>query len=1119
MNNTRSLGELIQKIDAFIRMYYKNRIIRGIIYSVGLLVVFFLLLNFLEYFSYFGKTTRAILFFGYLIFAIILLYAYIIEPLLRLLKIRKTITHEQAANIISRHFPEISDRLINTLQLGSMTNHDEGNLEVLEAAIRQKTEKIRHIPFTEAIDKKENVRKMPYALIPLLIVILIFIAAPSMIREPAHRISTYRTHYERPMPFSFVIQNEDLSVLKGEDLDIYIKLTDKELPAEIFIEFDKKVSRCIRVSNTEFIYRFKNISKNQSFKLQGGGFYSDDYKIKVVPRPVIINYTVSLEYPAYIRRQNEEIANTGDFSVPIGTNITWKFNTEAVDSVFLKTNISEKPTIKKLSDNSFSTTVKVMESFDYVIIPQNSFTISRDSLLHQITVIPDMYPEIMVETLIDSSNYNLAFYTGQIKDDYGFDKLDFIVKKRNVKHPDKILEDTRKSINIDRSVNSQTFFYNADFSDINIEPGDRIEYWFEVWDNDRINGSKSTRSSLGTVEVPGIAEREQQIADRQNEMTTEMTSVQKELLRLSKEIEQLQKTILQKESISWEDTQKLQQMLEQQQELQSKVEKLKDENTALNRLQNEINPYNEDIMKKQQELQKLFDDIMTDEMKKLFEDIQNLLDKLDREKMQDALNQMKLSNKDLMDDLDRTLELFKQLEMEKMITETVEKLNKLAEEQDELLKETSDAGSDSEELDKKQEEIAEQFEKIKEDINKLEEKNEELEEKYDMIETGDTQKDIENSMQKSRENLQKNQKKNAAPHQKDASDKMKEMAENFMDMMMQMQNEQLGEDIKMVRKLLEDLVDISFDQEDMIDKTININKMDPRFNQILSDQKKINDDLRLVEDSLNAIARRQLAIQQFILREISQINHNVEETLKSLEDRNISVAGTRQQFVMTSINNLALMLSEALEQMNEDMMSNSDDGSSCPNPGSGQGKSKKNMKSMKDLQQQMNQQMEQLKNQMGKQGEEGKPMPGGQTMSEQFARMAAQQEALRRQMQDYIEELKKETGKGDGNAMKAIEEMEETEKDLVHKRITNETLLRQERILTRLLESEKAEMEREQEERRESREAEDYPVTSQDSIIEIYRKKMAERELFRTIPPQMNSFYRTKVNNYFIQVQ
>ena len=1119
MNNTRSLGELIKKIDAFIRMYYKNRIIRGIIYSVGLLVAFFLLLNFLEYFSYFGKTTRAILFFGYLIFALILLYAYIVEPLLRLLKIRKTITHEQAANIISRHFPEISDRLINTLQLGSMTNYDEGNLEVLEAAIRQKTEKIRHIPFTEAIDKKENVRKMPYALIPLLIVILIFIAAPSMIREPAHRISTYRTHYERPMPFSFVIQNEDLSVLKGEDLDIYIKLTGEELPAEIFIEFDKKVSRCIRVSNTEFIYRFKNIIKDQSFKLQGGGFYSDDYKIKVVPRPVIINYTVSLEYPAYIRRQNEEIANTGDFSVPIGTNITWKFNTEAVDSVFLKTNISEKPTIKKLSDNSFSTTVKVMESFDYVIIPQNSFIISRDSLLHQITVIPDMYPEIMVETLIDSSNYNLAFYTGQIKDDYGFAKLDFIVKKRNVKHPDKILEETKKSINIDRSVNSQTFFYNADFSDINIEPGDRIEYWFEVWDNDRINGSKSTRSGLGTVEVPGIAEREQQIADRQNEMTTEMTSVQKELFKLSEEIEQLQKTILQKESISWEDTQKLQQMLEQQQELQSKVEKLKDENTALNRLQNEINPYNEDIIKKQQELQKLFDDIMTDEMRKLFEDIQNLLDKLDREKMQDALNQMKLSNKDLMDDLDRTLELFKQLEMEKMITETVEKLNKLAEEQDELLKETSDAGSDSEELDKKQEEIAEQFEKIKEDINKLEEKNEELEEKYDMIETGDMQKDIEDSMEKSRENLQKNQKKNAAPHQKDASDKMKEMAENFMDMMMQMQNEQLGEDIKMVRKLLEDLVDISFDQEDMIDKTININKMDPRFNQILSDQKKINDDLRLVEDSLNAIARRQLAIQQFILREISQINHNVEETLKSLEDRNISVAGTRQQFVMTSINNLALMLSEALEQMNEDMMSNSNDGSSCPNPGFGQGKSKKNLKSMKDLQQQMNQQMEQLKNQMGKQGEEGNPMPGGQTMSEQFARMAAQQEALRRQMQEYIEELKKETGKGDGNAMKAIEEMEETEKDLVHKRITNETLLRQERILTRLLESEKAEMEREQEERRESREAKDYPVTSQDSIIEIYRKKMAERELFRTIPPQMNSFYRTKVNNYFIQVQ
>jgi hypothetical protein len=104
MQNSKSFEALISKIDAFIRMYYKNRIIRGIIYSVALLVVFFLLLNLLEYFSYFGQLTRAILFFGYITLALALISVYIAIPALKLFKIGKRISYEQAADIISRHF-------------------------------------------------------------------------------------------------------------------------------------------------------------------------------------------------------------------------------------------------------------------------------------------------------------------------------------------------------------------------------------------------------------------------------------------------------------------------------------------------------------------------------------------------------------------------------------------------------------------------------------------------------------------------------------------------------------------------------------------------------------------------------------------------------------------------------------------------------------------------------------------------------------------------------------------------------------------------------------------------------------------------------------------------------
>jgi hypothetical protein len=61
--------QLIYKLDAFIRKYYKNQVIRGIIYTVGALAVFFLLTNLVEFFGHLGMLGRAILFYGYLIVA------------------------------------------------------------------------------------------------------------------------------------------------------------------------------------------------------------------------------------------------------------------------------------------------------------------------------------------------------------------------------------------------------------------------------------------------------------------------------------------------------------------------------------------------------------------------------------------------------------------------------------------------------------------------------------------------------------------------------------------------------------------------------------------------------------------------------------------------------------------------------------------------------------------------------------------------------------------------------------------------------------------------------------------------------------------------------------------
>jgi len=146
---------------------------------------------------------------------------------------------------------------------------------------------------------------------------------------------------------------------------------------------------------------------------------------------------------------------------------------------------------------------------------------------------------------------------------------------------------------------------------------------------------------------------------------------------------------------------------------------------------------------------------------------------------------------------------------------------------------------------------------------------------------------------------------------------------------------------------------------------------------------------------------------------------------------------------------------------------------------------------------------------MGNKGQNGSGMMPG---SEQFARMAAQQEALRRQMEELMSKLKNK-GKNPGGDI--AEMMEQTEKDLVNKQLTNETMRRQQEIMSRLLESEKAEREREQDEQRKSNEAKNQNVSNPGQFLEYKRLKEKEMELLNTVPPGLTPYYKERVNNYF----
>lgn len=1104
---------LISKLDEFIRKYYRNKLIRGGIFFVAIFLAFFLAIAILEYFGRFSTGVRTGFFYSYILINAAILWRLILVPLFRLFRLGRTISHEEAAGIIGRHFPEISDKLLNTLQLKSLETQAGGaSRELIRAGIDQKIEKLRPVPFTLAINIRQNLKYLRYALPPAILLLLILIISPEVITEPSERIVNHNTVYVPPAPFTVTLLNEKLEAVQQEDFLLEARVEGTELPAELYVEMSGTRYRMERKSPVLFRYNIRNIQESKRIRLVNDLYASGFYDIRVLPKPIVLSFETALDYPSYTGKADENLENTGDLTVPAGTSVNWRFFTRDARKIFFSYE-QETEEISSPSSNTFSVDRRAMRSVSYTVLAGNEFLTSRDSMSFSITVIPDAYPSISVEQTRDSIFDKKIYFRGLIRDDYGFSRLTFNYRHdQTADASDEPSEEYLVEIPVSKMSNQQQFFHFFDLDSIEVLPGNQIEYHFEIWDNDGVSGPKVTRSQPMIFKAPTLDEIEQKNEEDSRRISDELENSIREAKDLQKKAEELSRKLVEKQNVGWQEQQQLQELMQEQKELQEKIERIRKENEIKSFQEQQYKKVDEELVRKQQRLEELFNQILDEDMKKLFEELQQLLDKADKEKVQEMLEKMQNDSKDLEKQLDRNLELFKQLEFEKKLQESIDKLKDLSARQEELGEKSEEKKADAEDLQKEQEKLNEEFNNLRKDLDDLEQKNSELEEPNPMIDSDPSEERIMEDMEEGTEKLRKGMPAQAAPDQKGAAEKMQKLASQMEEMQSEMYTEELGENIESLREILENLLQLSFDQEELIARTAETSTMDPRYPQIIETQKRIKDDLVMVEDSLWALSKRQQMIEPFVTREIQDINHYVGKALEDLVERRKGPAGEDQQFVMTSMNDLALLLSEALNQMMNAMQMQSAGSCKKGSPKPGQGTA--SMKSMRQLQQQLNEQIKKMKEGQGKQPNKSETGRNSAS-SEGFARAAAQQEAIRRMMEQYQEEMK-EQGMGNSTELREMmQQMEKTEAELVNKIITQQTLERLKDIETRLLKHEKAELQREMEEQRESKEGKSFNNRNLEEFLEYNKLKNKEVELLRTVPPNLRPFYKEKVNQYF----
>ncbi len=1224
---------LIGRLDAFIRKYYANKVIRGTLVFLSCLLFYILTVSIGEYYLYLPVWSRITIFSAFVALGASALVAWIIIPLAKMGRLGKVISHEQAADIIGRHFPEVSDRLLNILQLKRQNDHIASR-ELAEASINQKISQISVVPISNAIDLSRNRKYLPYLLPLVLAGVFILVAAPNVFKEGSSRLLQPTKAFEKPAPFRFVVKNPALLAVRNSDFVLTIEMTGSALPAEVSVETSTERLPMQPLDNHQFQYTFKNVTEAVNFRFYAAGFYSSENLLRVVQRPVLKEFKVQVSYPAYTGRKNEVRNSLGDMTVPVGTAVSWALVTDHTDAATIHFGSGTPIPLNKNSGN-YGFQFRFLNDTGYTLTLENKSGGISDSYKYNVQVIPDQYPTLQVQQFRDTVSGKQVLVTGTAGDDYGVSRVSF-----NYEVTDKNKTVLKKSIPVKTTGGVLAPFQQYfDIHGLNLKPGQKVTYYVEAWDNDGVHGSKASRSEMMAFFMYDEKQLDSAINENSKQINSGMSNSAQRTQQLQNDYKSMQSKMLQSNQMDWEQKESLEQMMKRQMDLKTNMENIK-QRFEEQMQQSEQKKYSDNLKEKQEEMKKQLDNLLNKELEEQMKVLKELMEKLNKEDAMETMQRLEQENKLFKMDMERMQELMKKMEMQMRMEDMANKMDELAKKERDLQKETEkaekndqQAGKDpagdkkdgekgddkngdkkdgksgddkadkkgdkngddkdggdknedkkdgkdgqqksgeksdnkngeqkngkegdkqsknNEELGKEQNEIKKQLDKVmKDDLKDMKKLAKETKQDGELDDEEQQGKEAGEDMEESEQELKQNKKDKASKKQDKAAKNLEDMAKSLRKKASGMDMDQIEIDIKATRQLLTNLMRLSFDQEDLLESVGRTSMSSQAYLTNQEKQNRLHNNSFMIRDSLFALSKRVPKMPAIVNRETTELEYNMKKAVDALENRNQSGAVTYQQYVMTHTNNLALMLngllSNLMQQQNEGKQGG--EGSSCPKPGQkpGPGKAGKGKNpqdgpgsQLSDIiteQKQLGESMQKMQQQGGKkpgskqgqkpgqgqpgqgqngsgQGEEGDPN-GEDGNAEQIARLAHQQAMLRKKIQE-LTSLLNSNGLGNSKEMREVEQkMDKNETDLVNRRLTNELLMRQKEIETRMLEVEKSLREQEQDDKRSSKSGEEISRPVPPALQKYLTDQRQLLELYKTVPAQLKPYYRQMVDNYF----
>jgi hypothetical protein len=1005
-----------------------------------------------------------------------------------MLSLLKPIDLKTTTKIIQNHFTSIEDKLLNIIELNDLPQNQYSN-ELILASIDQKIEQLKVFDFNEAIQFKNIKYVIIYFIISVLISLGIFFTNKNVFIDSTNRLLHYNTSFVKPAPFYFKLENTDLKVKKGDSYLIKVQAEGSEIPEIVYINIEGNNYLMKTSSTGVFEYEMVSVINAVNFYFTDLKYSSEKYNLQLLPKPGITQFKTTIVPPAYTGLQTMVLENIGDLQIPNGTKVEWSFNGIDIDSVFIVVHDSVKVNAVEIN-NGFNVDTRFFKSTKYNVFIQNEITIPELALSYSVEVIPDLFPEIKVEQMIDSMQLTRYYFKGTIGDDYGFSNLRFHFNIDNA--------DSSITIPFVRMLTDQDFYFAFDFRELNQTKG-MVSYYFSVSDNDAVNNYKTTTSDNFVFQFPDRDEILAKDKEKFEELQANIDKSRDLAREIKQDLNNLQLKNMDTNVSDWEKSQMVSDIISKQNKLEKLYDQIKQDNENLNNYLNSFDKKNEAIQEKQKQIEELLNEVFTDELKKLMEEFNKLADEFNSQRLNQLSENMKLTFEDLEKQLERNLEMLRKMKIEQKLQDVIDQVNEIAKEEFNLAQELEES-KNFEEVAEKVSKHEEQTKQLENNLKEALELNKELKKPMNFDDFEEEFDDVEKSFQDSKNELNKKNKKKSEENIKKSGEKLQNMAfgmQQMLDMNTQQQN---MENIANLRQILSNLIFLSFAQENVLSSLNGIADKDPALFQLSKDQKRIFEQSKIVKDSLYTLAMRTPQITSMVNNELLALEINLKKAGEEMHEALFPNARVSQQFVVTSLNNLALMLNEALENLEKQMADGQPGDQECENPGNG----KPGMNSLKQASESIKQQLQKMIEQM-KNGNQ-------QNMSQQMGQSLMQHEMMQQMLREMMN-----NGSVGSDAKKQLQQiddmLEQNRRELMNKSINAQTIARQNQITTRLLEAEKAELEREFEDKRESQTADEF-YSNPVKFFEYKGKENISIEYLNKNSHKLHNFYNNKYKQY-----